>query len=192
MEELASESPDVEAVLGQLQTTNPGSPELDAQPDAEELGQEVAGDETLPQEVEEDSLNEFAPTHGGGGDDENMPDILMNYMQQNYPKAVKQYGAMTVYEVINDRDSMGYYRPEEMKNKDLDDLAIDVLTVLEDNYGDEQDVEEAQCNMTEAGEYCPKHKLEECGIMEYTGNWTNFGLEESDTLSQLKKLAHGK
>jgi hypothetical protein len=46
--------------------------------------------------------------------------------------------------------------------------------------------------MTEAGEYCPQHKLEECGIMEYTGNWTNFGLEESDTLSQLKKLAHGK
>jgi hypothetical protein len=107
MEELASESPDVEAVLGQLQTTNPGSPELDAQPDAEELGQEVAGDETLPQEVEEG-------------------------------------------------------------------------------------VAEGQCNMTEAGEYCPQHKLEECGIMEYTGNWTNFGLEESDTLSQLKKLAHGK
>jgi len=192
MEELASQSPDVEAVLGQLQTTNPGSPEISAQPDAEELGQEVAGDEQLPQEVEEGSLNEFAPTHGGGGDDENMVDILMNYMQQNYPKAVKQYGAMTVYEVINDRDSMGYYRPEEMKNKDLDDLAIDVLTVLEDNYGDEQDVEEAQCNMTEAGEYCPKHKLEECGIMEYSGNWTNFGLEESDALSQLKQLAHGK
>jgi len=46
--------------------------------------------------------------------------------------------------------------------------------------------------MTEAGEYCPKHGLDECGIMEYTGNWTNFGLEESDALSQLKRLAHGK
>ena len=54
------------------------------------------------------------------------------------------------------------------------------------------DVNEAKCNMTEAGEYCPKHGLEECGIMEYTGNWTNFGLEESDALSQLKRLAHGK
>jgi len=107
MEELADQSPDVEAVLGQLQTTNPGSPELGAQPDAEELGQEVAGDEQLPQEVEED-------------------------------------------------------------------------------------VAEDQCNMTEAGSYCPQHGLEECGIMEYTGNWTNFGLEESDSLSQLKKLAHGK
>lgn len=107
MEELANQSPDVEAVLGQLQTTNPGSPELDAQPDVEELGQEVTGDETLPQEVEEG-------------------------------------------------------------------------------------VAEEQCNMTEAGSYCPQHGLEECGIMEYTGNWTNFGLEESDALSQLKKLAHGK
>ena len=112
MEELANESPDVEAVLGQLQTTNPGSPELETQPDAEELGQEVDGDETLPQDIEE----------------------------------------------------------------------------------------AATCNETHAGEYCPEHGLEECGMVagnvapleEYTGNWTNFGLEESDAVSQLKKLAHGK
>jgi len=67
--------------------------------------------------------------------------------------------------------------------------------IAADVTGDEQlpqTVEEGQCNMTEAGEYCPKHALEECGIMEYTGNWTNFGLEESDAVSQLKKLAHGK
>ena len=50
----------------------------------------------------------------------------------------------------------------------------------------------AECNMSEAGEYCPKHGLDECGLMEYTGNWTNFGLEESDELAQLKKLALGK
>jgi hypothetical protein len=53
-------------------------------------------------------------------------------------------------------------------------------------------VTEGQCNMTEAGEYCPEHGLEECGIYEYTGNWTNFGLEESDQLTQLKRLALGK
>jgi len=179
MEELSDQSPDIQAVLGQLQTSNPAEPE--AQPDAEELGQEVKAS----------SLNEFALTHGGDSD-ENMPAIIMNYMQQNYPSVIKQFGEMTVYEVINDRDSMGYYRPEEMKNKDLDDLVMGVIDILEANYGDEQDVEEAQCNMTEAGEYCPKHKLEECGIMEYSGNWTNFGLEESDALAQLKQLAHGK
>lgn len=56
-----------------------------------------------------------------------------------------------------------------------------------------QSVEEgASCNMTTEGEYCPAHGLEECGIMEYTGNWTNFGLEESDQLTQLKRLALGK
>jgi hypothetical protein len=103
------------------------------------------------QGVAEDSLNEFAPTFGGGGDgdDKNMVDILMSYMQQNYPKAVKQYGSMTVYEVINDRDSMGYYRPEEMKNKDLDDLAIDVLTVLEDIEDDEQGMAEGKRTVKE-------------------------------------------
>jgi hypothetical protein len=53
-------------------------------------------------------------------------------------------------------------------------------------------IEEAQCNMTEAGEHCPKHGLEECGIYEYSGNWTNFGLEESDELARLKKIALGK
>lgn len=56
-----------------------------------------------------------------------------------------------------------------------------------------QSVEETvSCNMTEAGEYCPEHGLEECGIMEYSGNWTNFGLEESTELTRLKRLAHGK
>jgi hypothetical protein len=46
--------------------------------------------------------------------------------------------------------------------------------------------------MTEAREHCPKHGLEECGIYEYSGNWTNFGLEESDELARLKKIALGK
>jgi hypothetical protein len=46
--------------------------------------------------------------------------------------------------------------------------------------------------MTEAGEHCPKHGIEECGIYEYSGNWTNFGLEESDELARLKKIALGK
>ena len=108
MQEL-SDNPDVEAVIGQLQTNNPAEPAAD--PDA--MAQDVEGDEQLPQSVEEaDNLATF--------------------------------------------------------------------------------VEEGQCNMSEAGEYCPEHGLEECGIYEYTGNWTNFGLEESDQLTQLKRLALGK
>ena len=63
---------------------------------------------------------------------------------------------------------------------------------LAGNDGMDESVAEGQCNMTAEGEYCPKHGLEECGIYEYTGNWTNFGLEETDELAQLKKLALGK
>lgn len=109
-------------------------------------------------------------------------------------------------------------RMQEMSNQSSDVAAVlDQLQAAEpDNNvadpaelaanvaGDEQlpqSVEEAAtCNETHAGEYCPEHGLEECGTVaggmapleEYTGNWTNFGLEESDALSQLKKLAHNK
>jgi len=54
---------------------------------------------------------------------------------------------------------------------------------------------EGSCNHTMEGDYCPEHGLEECmmaPMTEYTGNWTNFGLEESDALTRLKALAHGK
>ena len=54
---------------------------------------------------------------------------------------------------------------------------------------------EGSCNHTMEGDYCPEHGLEECmmaPMTEYTGNWTNFGLEESAALTRLKALAHGK
>ena len=109
MEELSDQSPDIQAVLGQLQTNDPVEPDTQ---DPAALAADVAGDEQLPQEVEEATT----------------------------------------------------------------------------------------CNETHAGEYCPEHGLEECGMAggnvapleEYSGNWTNFGLEESDALAQLKQLAHGK
>jgi hypothetical protein len=59
----------------------------------------------------------------------------------------------------------------------------------------QQAVAEGSCNHTMEGDYCPEHGLEECmmaPMTEYTGNWTNFGLEESDALTRLKALAHGK
>jgi hypothetical protein len=56
MQELSSNSPDIESVLGQLQTTNPEEP-IVAQPD--QLAQTVAGDEQLPQSVEEEEIQEY-------------------------------------------------------------------------------------------------------------------------------------
>lgn len=94
-------------------------------------------------------------------------------------------------------DQLQIDKPDEQPAEvDTDELAADVA-------GDEQlpqSVEESQCNMTAENEYCPQHGLAECGTMsggiapleEYTGNWTNFGLEESDQLTQLKRLALGK
>lgn len=71
--------------------------------------------------------------------------------------------------------------------QDLDAMQADI-------EGDEelpQSVEEtSQCNHTMEGEYCPEHGLKECGVMEYTGNVTNFGLEEGNTLlARIKSLA---
>jgi hypothetical protein len=226
MEELASESPDVEAVLGQLQTTNPGSPELDAQPDAEELGQEVAGDETLPQEVEESQLNEylvkagmpvkdvlalnlfqdFDPVEGAAAQ---FPEFAEEPMWQQVVRKYAPIANMLKKKLLAQKRRLTDAEAEAVDetwydgSDAYDDVEIEYLVgiynqqidtleaLLAGNLTDEE-FSEAQCNMTEAGEYCPQHKLEECGIMEYSGNWTNFGLEESDSLSQLKKLAHGK
>lgn len=52
--------------------------------------------------------------------------------------------------------------------------------------------EGSECNQTQEGQYCPEHGLEECGVYEYTGNVTNFGLEEGISIADLKKLALGK
>lgn len=120
-----------------------------------------------------------------------------------------QLGELADADADADARSVILTRMEEMSDQSTDVAAVlaqlqaaepdnntaDPAEIATDVAGDEQlpqTVEEGQCNMTEAGEYCPKHELEECGIMEYTGNWTNFGLEESDALSQLKTLAHGK
>jgi hypothetical protein len=80
---------------------------------------------------------------------------------------------------------------------------------------DESDVNEGSCNATMEGEYCPEHGLAECGGMyetstvaggmapalgnrakmtEYSGNVTNFGLEEGRQegdamLARIKSLA---
>lgn len=65
MQELSGQSPDIEAVLGQLQTANPAAPEPD------QMAQDVASDEQLPQSMEEaddlSSLEEYTgnPTNFG-------------------------------------------------------------------------------------------------------------------------------
>ena len=102
------------------------------------------------------------------------------------------------YTVANDPDKPGMYSYKEighaLQSGHSDNAKIyknnKFLSTISDAR--KSDVAEDQCNMTTEGEYCPKHGLEECGIYEYTGNWTNFGLEESDELTRLKKLALGK
>ena len=251
MEELSGQSPDVEAVLGQLQTTNPAEP-IEPTADAEELGQEVAGDEQLPQSVEEgreDEATEFYVYIGSedagqwigsvvkdGGKWREMggegtkphnwgtaymsyltPDEVMQWIRQDYRRGYTVEGPFySDAEVYDYAEQMGFEDDDVMEgaderkqnalwaqitahekaakqSKDLKQQHhLKMADQLRSQLKTSDNVEEGQCNMTEAGEYCPKHGLEECGIMEYTGNWTNFGLEESDALSQLKKLAHGK
>lgn len=179
MEELSSQSPDVEAVLGQLQTTNPAEP---VQADAEQLGQEVAGDEQLPQEVEESQQSEVDATLAkiaSSGDDG------YDMIQDGLDGLLGGEVEIILQDMYDDVSREGRLHPDD----DFEQIIDRMMDRIESDYGQKN---LAECNMTEAGEYCPKHGLEECGIMEYTGNWTNFGLEESDALSQLKKLAHGK
>lgn len=198
MEELSKLSPDVEAVLGQLQTTNPVEP-VGNPADAAALGQEVAGDEQLPQSVEEgrdDEATEFYVYIGSEDAGQWIGSIVKDggKWREMGGEGTKPHNWGSAY--------MSYLSPDEVMQWIRQDYRRG-YTVEGPFFSDAEaydyaeqmgfdDVMESQCNMTEAGEYCPKHGLEECGIMEYTGNWTNFGLEESDAVSQLKKLAHGK
>lgn len=165
MQELSS-SPDVEAVLGQLQTTNPDN-----------LEQDVDSNEQLPQEVDEG--------------------IPLGYSKDPaqakwYHEGRRAFNGGTTGSTIQDIARKHGVPPEWVQ-------------AFHAGYEDQQgwgkgDVNEAECNMTAENEYCPQHGLAECGTVsggiapleEYDGNWTNFGLEESDQLTQLKRLALGK
>lgn len=284
MQELSNQSPDIEAIIGQLQTTNPAS-------DADQLGQEVAGDEQLPQEVEEGLLQDpTAPDnpvsnaivrrilmqrtdllakHGpekvmhaidevaefvGDVDEIGSSDVsgwvkqveqtLGNSQQgvteSSLQQMLKNAGVVAESRLLDESGETLDHLLDRFKNEvkrfeageDLDGDLYDALFDYYANTGEmpygtmkgrtgdpyewvtqrlDQDlgtgnsaprlpeadnlatfVEAGSCNHTAEGEYCPEHGLEECGVMEYTGNWTNFGLEESDAISQLKRLAHGK
>lgn len=105
---------------------------------------------------------------------------------------------------LADQDANADARPVIVtRMQQLADQSVDVQAVLDqiesiksvpskDTDQEPEPVKEGQCNMTEAGEYCPTHGLQECGMYEYTGNPTNFGLEEGTDLETLKKLALGK
>jgi hypothetical protein len=111
---------------------------------------------------------------------------VLRLIQRHRPDWFDNYGVGEVEDTVVDMAEMGKFQGMSA----VDALAL-VGQELESLYG-QQGVAEGQCNMTAEGKYCPEHGLEECGIYEYTGNWTNFGLEESDELTQLKRLALGK
>jgi len=170
-----SNMPDFQSVLDQIQLDQPEP--TDNEVDADALGQEVAADEQLPQEVEEGVPLGYSKDPAQG---------------KWYHEGRKAYKYGTTGNTIQDIARKHGVPPEWIQ-------------AFHAGYEDQQgwgkdDVAEGQCNMSEAGAYCPEHGLEECSVVsgsiapleEYTGNWTNFGLEESDQLNQLKRLALGK
>lgn len=193
MEELSSRSPDIEAVLGQLQTT---APEPTAQP--------AAGNTKGPQSMEEDlsrrgflrGLGAAAAGAAGLGAADAMasdkdPEFMRRVQDKHYemleknPRYANEHAALKVMLV------RGITKSDQEINRRWAQKTAELLQ----KYGVKvnEDMAEARtCNMTEAGEYCPEHGLQECGVYEYTGNPTNFGLEESDQLTQLRRLALGK
>ena len=197
LEELSDQSADVEAVLGQLQTTNPAEPTA---PQPDEMAQDIEGDETLPQEIEE-----YGDTKKGQKMltkvQKRAVDRVVSKRADTDPAYAKKHSdtANRAWERMTDKDlEEGAFKNEmhaKAESMSLEDFVEQFGYLFSPGEAEQfwhaiNDV--AECNMSEAGEYCPKHGLDECGLMEYTGNWTNFGLEESDELAQLKKLALGK
>jgi hypothetical protein len=147
LEELSDSSPDIQAVLGQLQTTNPQEPiepavSAEPAPDAEVAAQLPPGQEPMEEGVLGTALGGLVGGAIGGP--------LGAIAGAGLGQAQTQGGSPVI---------------------------------------------EGSCNSTMEGEYCPEHGLAECGIMEYSGNWTNFGLEESDEDNEIvknsKKLTDG-
>lgn len=102
---------------------------------------------------------------------------VLRLIQRHRPDWFDNYGVGEVEDTVVDMAEMGKFQGMSA----VDALAL-VGQELESLYGQQGVAEEK----------CPEHGLKECGIYEYTGNWTNFGLEESDQLTQLKRLALGK
>jgi len=85
---------------------------------------------TAPETAPAESVvKEFAPA-GGGNSGDDMPMVILNYIHTHYPDIFKEFGQSTVEEVVYDLEAMGYYRPEEIKNKDLEDLVSQVEDAL--------------------------------------------------------------
>ena len=250
MQELSDRSPDLEVVLGQLQTTSPVQP---AAPEPDEMATDVAGDEQLPQSVEEGamkqqmhrdaetmSLEDFLSKYpddaafwhavndvnegwketvagaalaasmalGGAGHAQaaDLSGFSTPYLQQvassQHPRPmISVDDAKAELQARADGKQQTVSTPSASTNKGFSKEYLQSVVngthprpMVSAERAQEllNQMNESKCNMTEAGEYCPKHGLEECGIYEYTGNVTNFGLEEGDELARLKKLALNK
>lgn len=193
MEELSGFSPDIEAVLGQIQTTAPSQP-----------APAPAGGQQTPQSMEEDlsrrgflrGLGAAAVGAAGLGATSAMAsandlefirrvqDAHLDMADKN-PRYAKEHSDL----------KLAMARGIGGQSLEINRRWAQKTAELLQKYGvkvNEDVAEGTGCNMTESGEYCPEHGLQECGMYEYTGNPTNFGLEESDQLTQLRRLALGK
>lgn len=215
MEELSS-SPDVAEVLSQVQgeVQDQG---VDQDQDINDIQADVEGDEELPQQIE--SLN--AMRRAAGLAESIMVDESGNtwdHLLDRFKFEVRQFkdgGELehnlynALYDYYKDHGVMPY---EAGRGKHADPVNWVSHRFAQDLGLDEGSlgVHEGSCNSTMEGEYCPEHGLAECGgtvaggmapaigqqaqMTEYTGNVTNFGLEEgkseSDSmLARIKSLA---
>lgn len=116
-------------------------------------------DPVLRYRAKSKDLSEFAPSGGRDGSNDDMPTVILNYINTNHPELFQQFGQSTVEEVVYDRDAMGYYRPEETKNKDLEDLVSDIEDVLYNEYDNEQQLDELMfMGMSPCTKDCSGHR----------------------------------
>lgn len=91
-----------------------------------------------------------------------------------------------------DARSIVLARMQEMSNLSPDIQSILDQIQLDDPTSDAEPELDQMAQDVEGDEQLPQSVEEEETVAEYTGNWTNFGLEESDQLTELKRLALGK
>lgn len=84
-------------------------------------------------------LSEFAPAGGDGGNNYggDLHDILMDTIQQRYPKIIKQFGLDTVDSTVSNMVVMGTFDDIDPDNEDdLEDAVAEIYGVLEDEMGE--------------------------------------------------------
>lgn len=125
------------------------------------------------------SLNEFAPAGGTGGDNYggDLYDILMAYIQQNYPKIIKQFGMDAVDSTVSNMVVMGTFSNLDPSNEDdIEDAVAEIYSVLEDSNLDENQGWAATFTNEETGQMA--------GTPASTGMWAGYQQRENQPVDE--------